>query len=52
MKYYYKQVVILIKKHLTVDFGLDFNEGINRWVFIFYIKMNIPAVSRVSGARM
>ena len=31
---YYKQVIILIKKHLTVDFRWDCNEGINRCVFI------------------
>ena len=52
MNYYYIQVIILIKKHLIVDFRLDCNEGINRWVFIFGIKMKIPAVSRGSGAPM
>ena len=50
MNYYYKQVIILIKKHLTVDFRWNCNEGINRLVFIFCIKMKIPAVGRGSGA--
>ena len=46
VNYYYNQVIILIKKHLTVDFIWDCNEGVNRCVFIFCIKMNISAVSR------
>ena len=33
MNYYYKQVIILIKKHLTVDFRWDCNEGVNTLVF-------------------
>ena len=52
MNIYYKQVIILIKKHLTVDFRWDCNEGINRWVLIVCIKMNIPTVIRGSGAPM
>ena len=34
---------------MTVDYRWDCDEGINRWVIIFCIKMNIPAVSRGSG---
>ena len=34
MNYYCKQVIILIKKHITVDFSWDCNEGVNIWVFI------------------
>ena len=52
MNYYCKQVIILTKKLLTVDFGWDCNEGMYRCVFIFCIEMNIPAVSRGSGASM
>ena len=52
MNYYYKQVIILIHKHLTVEFRWDCNEGINRWVFIFCIIMNIPAVNRGPDAPM
>ena len=54
MNYYYKQVIILIKNHLTADFGWDCNEGINRWVFNFVyscIKMNKPAV-RIRGTNV
>ena len=36
--YYYKQVIILIKKHLTVNLRWDCNEGSNRWVSIFASK--------------
>ena len=52
MNYYYKQVTILVKKHLTVDCRLVCNDGVKRCVFIFIysIKINIPAVSRGSGA--
>ena len=35
VNYYYKQVFILLKKHLTVDFGWDCYEGISRCVLIF-----------------
>ena len=49
---YYKEIIILIKKHHTVDFRWDCNEGIDRWVFIFSIKMNIQAVSRRSREPM
>ena len=45
-------LIISTKKHLTVDYRWDFNEGINRWVFIFCTKMKIPAVSRGSGEQM
>ena len=41
-----------MKKNLTLDIRWDYNEGINRWVFIFLIKMNIAAVSRGSRAPM
>ena len=52
MNYYYKEVIISIRKPLTVDFRWDCNEGVNRWVFVFAYflhQMNIPAVSRVTG---
>ena len=56
MNHYYRQVIISIKKQLTVDFRSDCSECIDRWVSIFVyffcIKMNIPAVSRESGAPM
>ena len=35
VNYYYKQVIILVKKHLTVDLRWDCNEDINRWELIF-----------------
>ena len=44
MNYYYEQAFILIKRHVTMDLTWDCNEGMNKWVFIFSIKMNIPAV--------
>ena len=53
MNYYYKQVIISIKKHLIVDFRWDCNEGVSRLVFIltmFSIEINIPAVSSGFGA--
>ena len=38
VNYYYKQVIISIKKHFTGDLRWDCNEGINRWVLIFALK--------------
>ena len=52
MNYCYKQVIILVKKHLTVDFRKDCNEGINKWVLIFCFEVNIAAVGRGSGESM
>ena len=38
MNYYDKQVIILIKKHYTVDRRWDCNVGISRLVNIFSLK--------------
>ena len=55
MNYYYEQLLISVKKHFTVDFRWDSNEGRNRCVFIFFIfciKMYIAAVNRGCGTPM
>ena len=52
VNHYYIQVIILVKKNITGDLRWDCNEGMNRRVFIFCIKMKIPAVSSGSGPPM